>query len=808
MQSINQNYYVHKFGGSSVGNADRFAALKSLLSGKNEVIVVSAMQGTTSSLQLILDAAKQNQSYVDLLLSLEKKHLDVIDSLQLNADDIIKNIKNDFSEISDILNAVKLTAMYSTEIQNIILGYGELWSAQILSRYLSTLNDVLYIDASKVLFVFEKYGMISIDWEKSSSTLQKLLENKKFDQIVITGFIAATLDGKRTTLGRNGSDYSAAIFAKLFNAKGLTIWTDVDGIFTADPNKVRSAFVIESLSYHEALELAYFGAKVLHPMTIAPVYELQIPMLIKNSFNPEAKGTCISSSSGNSPYLIKGLSSIDNIALINIEGAGMIGVSGIATRIFSILHQKNISVILIAQASSEHSICFSISENQADHAVQALQEYLKYEIANHHIQNIHVDRSCAILSAVGDGMIGTAGVSEKLCGSLARANINIRALSQGSSERNISVVLNRSDIGKALQAIHAGFYLSEESISIGMIGPGQVGSAMLLQLKDTLKKNLMVRGLMSSNKMLLSHQPIDLNTWEDDFQNSNTQSDISEFMNHILADDIPHAVIIDCTANPEIAKHYASFIEKGLHVITPNKHANAGDLQYYKKLKSLTQKKNNHYFYEATVCAGLPVISTLQDIIKTGDKVNKIEGIVSGTLSYIFNELAKNRKFSEVVKEAKKLGFTEPDPREDLSGMDVARKLVCLGRETGFDVNLEDVNVYDLVPSELKSCSIEEFLDKLSGYDEKMSALVAKANANQEKMCYVGTINHDGSMQVAMNAYDASHPFARLNGTDNMLIFHTKRYHKQPLVIQGPGAGAEVTAAGIFADLLRLVSML
>ena len=376
-------------------------------------------------------------------------------------------------------------------------------------------------------------------------------------------------------------------------------------------------------------------------------------------------------------------------------------------------------------------------------------------------------------------------------------------------------MLNRSDISKALQAVHAGFYLSRDSISIGIIGPGQVGGALLSQINETLLQlklsssaNLMVRGLMSSNKMLLSQEAMDLPNWKENFSVCDQQADLNKFINHILADDIPHAVIIDCTANPEIAKQYANFIEKGIHVITPNKHANAGDLQFYKQLKSLTQKRDNHYFYEATVCAGLPVITTLQDLIKTGDKVNKIEGIVSGTLSYIFNELAKNRKFSEVVREAKQLGYTEPDPREDLSGMDVARKLVCLGREIGLDVNLDDVKVYDLVPAELKSCSINEFLDKLPAYDEKMNELLASANAKAEKMCYVGTIHHDGSMQVAMNAYSSQHPFSRLHGTDNMLIFHTRRYHKQPLVIQGPGAGAEVTAAGIFADLLRLVSLL
>lgn len=648
MQNFYHRFVAHKFGGSSLRDAERFVASSKLLSGKEEIIIVSAMQGITNTLQKLLDAAKSRLVWQPLFNQLENQHQQAIQSLSLQ-DKVF--LQTDFELLANILNEIEVSGGYSREIQDYILGFGELWSAKILKNYLKKFNKVLYLDASTILFMFEKKGFVCIDWDKSVNALTDFLEDKQFDQLVITGFVASTLDGKRTNLGRNSSDFSAAIFAKLFRAKKLIIWTDVDGIYTADPSMVPSAHAIEYLSYHQAMEIAYFGAQVLHPMTIAPVNELKIPVWIKNSFNPSAKGTCISVSS------------------------------------------------------------------------------------------------------------------------------------------------------------------ASDMISIGVIGPGQVGKTLLAQIHSTLKKfnyhaNFHIRGIMDSKKMLLSHDAIDLASWEKNFSEANVKADRAVFIDHISNNDLPHAVIIDCTANADIASEYAGYIKKGIHIITPNKHANAGDLDYYHQLKSLTRKKDNHYFYEATVCAGLPVITTLQDILKTGDKVIRIEGIVSGTLSYIFNEMAKKRKFSEIVREARELGYTEPDPREDLSGMDVARKTVCLAREIGFDVHLHDVNVHNLVPDKLKSCSVNEFLDQLDEYDAEMEKLVEEANSNQEKICYVSSIDEHGDLQVKMSAYANHHPFSRLHGTDNMLIFHTKRYHQQPLVIQGPGAGAEVTAAGIFADLLRLASLL
>jgi len=817
MKKKNQNYIVHKFGGSSLANAERFTAVKSLLSGRNEIIVVSAIKETTSLLQTVLDQAKEGQWDVSILARVETNHLSLIESL-LPAhlrQDLFEMIRVDFADIKSILHGVQLINSYSPAIQDVILGYGEQWSAKILTAYLGLTGKVSYLDAATVVFIYHKRGTLYIDWEKTQAALDRFLADHNFDQLVVTGFIATTLEGRRTTLGRNGSDFSAAIMAKLFEATSLYIWTDVDGIFTADPERVRSAFAIEALSYKEALELAYFGAKVLHPMTIAPALEKHIPIYIKNSLKPSAPGTTISSTSKKSPYLIKALTSIDDIALINIEGAGMIGVSGIAARVFDILQQEKISVILISQASSEYSICFAIANQYADTAVKALHDNLQFEMESRLIEKIYADKACAILAVIGDEMIGTIGVSGKLCGTLAKANINIRAIAQGSSERNISVVINKEEVNKALQAVHAGFYLSNKTMSIGLIGPGIVGSALLQQIHETQKQlksdyqvSLCVRGIMNSKKMLLAPDHIELETWPSQLNASTVEANLQEFANHILSDNVPHAVIIDCTASPGIASHYVDFIAQGIDVITPNKQANGGDLAYYQQLKSLVQQKNRYYLYEATVCAGLPVINTLQDLIKTGDEIVAIEGVVSGTLSYIFSELAKGRRFSEVVLEAKQHGYTEPDPREDLSGKDVARKLLCLAREMGHEVSMQDVKVHNLVPKELLTCSVDEFLSRLPDYDDQMTASLVKANAKGERLYYVGAVHQDGSLHVEIASFKQDHPFTRLQGTDNMLIFHTRRYHQQPLIIQGPGAGAEVTASGIFADLLRLVSFL
>ncbi|HHF7345997.1 TPA: bifunctional aspartate kinase/homoserine dehydrogenase I [Legionella feeleii] len=805
---------VHKFGGSSLANAERFKVIPQLLTEGNELIVVSALQGVTSQLQQALDEAIHGQ-HKQTLQQLMKQHETLIQALQLDGQ-CLKMIQDDLGHIHEILQAITRAGFYEKNIQQLLLGYGELWSAHLLSAYLSNIfnRKVICLDASKVLFVYEKDGMLNIHWEKSEAALLKYLESAIFDQLVITGFIAADLAGKRTTLGRNGSDFSAAIFANLFNAPSLTIWTDVDGVYSADPKLVKAAFVINNLSYQEALELAYFGSKVLHPMTIAPAAAKKIPITIKNSFRPSAQGTYISNAAKPSSYLIKGISCLTDIALINIEGTGILSVSGMTARVCDQLNRHDIRVIFIAQASSEHSLCLAIPKLKAAKTLELLSEYLHPERTRQHIANLSVDEEVALLAVVGDNMVGTPGIASRLCTALSNINVSIRAMTQGASERNISLLVKNADVYHAIQAIHTGFYLSNKTLSIGLIGPGNVGKNLLNQLHQALPVLLRehhiqieVRAILNSQKMLLLDEPIPLDEWQIHFQKQVVPANMDDFIKHMANSFAPNIAIIDCTANQEIAMQYTAIMEKGIHLITPNKHANAGDYQYYQTLKKLSQHQA-HYFYEATVCAGLPVISTLQDLIKTGDTVKSIIGVVSGTLSYIFNEMSKGRIFSEVVLEAQRLGFTEPDPREDLSGMDVARKLICLARELGHSVALQDVKVQDLVPPALKACSLEQFLSELPQYDYLLEERLSKARIDNQCLHYVGTVHQDGRLTIDMQFFESTHPFARLEGTDNMIIFKTERYDVRPMIIQGPGAGAAVTAAGIFSDLLRLVSVL
>lgn len=815
---ITENYRLHKFGGSSLMNQHCFENVKKLLTTQHEIIVVSAIKGITSQLQNLLDLAKNGADFISETFSIKKQHENLAQSLltSLQSKNYVIALEQDLSNINNLLDSIKFVKEYSKEMQDLVLGYGEQWSAKLLTLYLSNYCKALYLDATSVLFVKRlKNGAIQINWEKSQAALNQFLQGKNFERLVITGFIAVTEEGRRTILGRNGSDFSAAIFAKLFNTKNFTIWTDVDGIYSADPSKVRSAFPIEMLSYAEAFELAYFGAKVIHPNTVMPAVENEISIYIKNSFNPAAPGTCITSLAPQTNHPVRGISSIDDIALITVEGPGMFGISSVVAQVFQLLHQNNIVVILVTQASSEHSICFAVHKTQANLAFITLQNHFQFDLSQKVIEKITVDEECAILAVVGEGMVGTPGITNRLGSNLSKANISIRAIAQGSSERNISVVVKNQDIIKALRAVHAGFYLSPRTISIGLIGCGQVGKAFLRQIQENLQQlkahyqvNLCVRGIMNSKKMLLTHDAIDLKNWQKLFESTNTAATIEEFSDHILSDEIPQAVLIDCTASQVTTDNYLSFIEKGAHIVTPNKRANSGDLHFYKKLKSLALQKNRFYLYETTVCAGLPVIKTLQDFIQTGDEVIAIEGIVSGTLGYIFNELDKGKTFSSAVNAARELGFTEPDPRDDLSGMDIARKVVCLARELGLNTTLDDVKVHDLVPHKLKNVNVAEFLNKLPEYDDAMNAVVTKAIAKNEKISYIATIQKNGKISVDMQSFAQSHPFSQLQGTDNMLIFRTKRYNQQPLIIRGPGAGPEVTAAGVFADLLRLVSSL
>ena len=632
--------------------------------------------------------------------------------------------------------------------------------------------------------------------------------------LVVTGYIATDTLGLQTTLGRNGSDYSASIFGSLLDAGEIVIWTDVDGVLSADPRLVPEAQVIDALSYNEAMELAYFGAKVIHPSTMAPAVQKRIPIWIKNTFAADKAGTLIHERSAPDP-LVKGITTIDRIALVNLEGAGMIGVPGTAHRLFGALREESISVILISQGSSEHSICFAVPAAEAERADRVVRRAFDPELRDGHIQSIEIDHGCSILAVVGDGMAGAHGVAAKVFTALGSAGVNVRAIAQGASERNISVVIDGRSSARALRAVHSSFYLSAHTVSIGLIGPGFVGGSLLEQiasqavrLERDFKLDLRIRAIAGSKKMRLAAGAIDLRRWRDEYAAGGDPVDLDKFADHVHADHFPHAVIIDCSASADVARHYAHWLSEGIHIVTPNKKANSAAFGEYQRVQEARRAAGAHYLYEATVGAGLPVIQTLRDLRETGDEIKRIEGMFSGTLAYLFNTWDGTQSFSSVVKQAKALGYTEPDPRDDLSGMDVARKLIILAREMGQQIELSDVKVESLVPAALAGCSIEDFLAQLAQYDPQKLERLQAVRARNHVLRYVGSIDADGNAQVGLVELPSSHPFANIALTDNIVRFQTTRYDQNPLIVQGPGAGPAVTAAGVFADLLRVCAYL
>ena len=813
---------VHKFGGTSVADAACFRRVARIIAARPEtkrLIVVSAMSGTTDTLlRAVQLAAARDEMYRDVLKLLRQKHRDAVAEL-LPAEDaaqVMAAIDRDVGDVLDVLRAATLLRGYSRDTMELVTGYGEVWSAQILNALLQTLGvDTEWLDAREVLTVTRNETGADVDWAASRERVAEWANRHRMSPtLVITGYIASTEDGIAATLGRNGSDFTASIFAALLDADEIHIWTDVDGVMSANPRLVSEAVTLDTLSYDEAMELAYFGAKVIHPSTMAPAVERALPIFIRNTFKPEHPGTRIHATSS-SAFPVKGLATVENISLLNLEGTGMIGVPGTAHRLFGALRDEGISVVMISQGSSEHSICFAVPTSVAGRAREAVERAFFAERHHGQIQRVDVSSDCSILAVVGDGMAGRPGVAARFFSSLGKAGINLRAIAQGSSERNISVVIDAADTQRALRAAHAGFYLSEQTLSIGLVGAGNVGRTLLKQLakqsrrlKTEFDLDLRVRAIATSRKMVLSDQPIDLDKWQEELETHGETPDLARLAMHVHTDHLPHAVLIDCTASDDVARLYGTWLERGIHVIAPNKRANTGALDYYRRLRQANRTEGAHYLYETTVGAALPIIQTLHDLVQTGDEIDEIEGILSGTLSYLFNRFDGTHSFSSLVTEAQRLGYTEPDPRDDLSGMDVARKIVILAREMGIALELGDVDLTSLVPEALQGGSVDEFLAALPSHDAEMEAKRLACAETGEVLRFVGRVGRDGRASVALRSYPTSHPFARIQLTDNIVLFRTSRYQENPLVVQGPGAGREVTAAGVFADLLRLAAYL
>jgi bifunctional aspartokinase / homoserine dehydrogenase 1 len=813
---------AHKFGGSSLADASCFRRVAEIIAERPEaqrVVIVSAMSGVTDALVGVTKLAAAGGEYADELLAIRARHLDTLAEL-LGPDGapvVAAAIERDLGDVADVLRAATLLRGYSRDTLDLVSGYGEVWSAQMLAAVIrATGGEVAWLDARDVLIVQRTDAGADVDWAASRELMADWLARAGGvpRTLVVTGYVASTAGGIAATLGRNGSDFSASIFAALLDAQEIHIWTDVDGVMSANPRLVGEAVTLDSLSYDEAMELAYFGAKVIHPRTMAPALERDLPIYIRNTFRPWHPGTRIHALSS-SAQPVKGLATVESIALLNLEGTGMIGVPGTANRLFGALREEDISVVMISQGSSEHSICFAVPMSVAERARHAVERAFFAERHHGQIQRVDVTTGCSILAVVGDGMAGRPGIAARFFSSLGKASVNLRAIAQGSSERNISVVIDAADTARALRAAHAGFYLSDQTISIGLVGAGNVGSMLIGQLaqqarrlKEDFDVDLRVRAIATSRRMLLSDRPIDLESWRDGFEEHGEPVDLARLAIHVRTDHLPHAVLIDCTASDDVARLYGTWLERRIHVITPNKRANTGPLDYYRRLRQANRTVGAHYLYETTVGAALPIVQTLRDLVQTGDEIVEIEGILSGTLSYLFNIFDGTTSFSALVAKAKSLGYTEPDPRDDLSGMDVARKIVILAREIGMTLELSDVEVKSLVPEALQGGSVDAFLAALPNHDADMEALRREAAAAGQVLRFVGRVGRDGRASVALRAYPASHPFARIQLTDNIVLFRTARYSENPLVVQGPGAGREVTAAGVFADLLRLASYL
>ena len=813
-----QRFVAHKFGGSSMRDADCIRGVADILlarHGERQIVVVSAMQGMTDALiNLVQQAAARDGGWRDSVQRMQQRHLDAAQAL-LGAEvaAVVAWLNKEFADLADVLHALALMGTSSREAMDLVQGLGEVWSSRLLAEHLSARGEHgSWLDARDVLVVRAEELGVMVDWPRSQSAFDAWSTGRDAQRVIVTGFVARDPQQRATTLGRNGSDYSGAIFGALSGASEIHIWTDVDGVLSADPRLVPEAVLVSDLSYHEACELAYFGAKVIHPQTMAPAIERNIPIFIRNTFKPTLAGSRIGPELSLEPP-VKGVSAADGMALVNVEGAGMIGVPGTAERLFGALRQNGISVVMISQGSSEHSICCVVREQDAARAAHALNEVFARELERGFLQAITVQGGISVLAVVGDGMAGMPGIAARLFDHLGRGRVNVRAIAQGASERNISVAIDTRDAAKALRVVHAGFYLSAQTISIGVIGPGNVGAALIDQvrvmqarLRVEVGLDLRVRAIAGSRKWLKHARALELDQWKQDYDALAAADpvDLDAFAAHVHADHLPHALIVDCSASDLVAAKYPEWLASGIHIITPNKNAGSGSLARYHAIQTATRAGAARFRYEATVGAGLPVISTLRDLLDTGDEIHSIEGMFSGTLAFLFNRFDGSQPFSDLVREARKLGYTEPDPRDDLDGRDVARKLVILAREQGLSIELADVDVASLVPESIRAGDAASFMAGVDAMDAPMQQLLDDARAANQVLRFVAKLSKDGKASVGLMALPRDHAFANARLTDNVVQFSTRRYASNPLVVQGPGAGPEVTAAGVFADLLRV----
>ncbi|SHI51515.1 aspartate kinase [Mesonia phycicola] len=810
---------VLKFGGTSVANAENIQLVKNIVqkeSTNNQLyVVVSALGGVTD---LLLNtaylASQQKEAYLETFGIVEQKHIEVVKKLipVTRQSAIMSELKRELNILETLLEGAFLIGETTPKLLDKIVGYGELLSSKVIQAYFVTEGiSSVFKDSRELIKTNEQFGKAQVNFEVTHQNIQDYSAHNQTDVTLLPGFIASSLKGDSTTLGRGGSDYTAAILAAAVNADVLEIWTDVSGMFTANPKLVKQAVAIKEISYQEAMELSHFGAKVLYPPTIQPILEKEIPIHIKNTFLPNEKGTRISKNTNGKNRPVRGISHIENISLLSLEGPGMVGVPGISKRFFEVLSYQKVSVVLITQASSEHSICVAVATEDAEKAKKALDHSFAYEISLNQIKPTIIENDQAIIALVGDNMKSHQGLSGKMFSTLGKNNVNIRVIAQGASEKNISAVIKKVDVKKALNTLHERFF--EENIkqlNLFVMGVGNVGAKFLNQieqqkkyLKENLKLNIRVIALSNSKKMLFQEGGISLNSWRENLENGE-KADKELFFNKVKSLNLRNSIFVDNTANQVIANTYAQYLKNSISVVTCNKIASSSAYQNYQELKQLSRDYNAPFLFETNVGAGLPIIDTLKNLIASGDKITKIQAVLSGSLNFVFNNFDDNHEFVEVVRQAQTEGYTEPDPKIDLSGIDVMRKILILARESGYQLELEDIKNKSFLPEScLATENVEDFFTSLATQKEHFNQLYQNAKENNSRLKYVAEFNN-GEASVGLEEIVQQHPFYNLEGKDNIVLFYTERYTEQPLIIKGAGAGADVTASGIFADIIRI----
>ncbi len=809
---------VLKFGGSSVASSENINKVINIVkenSSNNKIaVVVSALGGITD---LLLEAGNlacnSDENYKKSLKIIEDRHLQVARELipVNNQSGVLGTIKNMLNKLESTLEGVFLINELSNKTSDKIVSFGELLSSYIISEAMkfSQLDAVLK-NTQDLIVTNENFSNAAVKFEKTNVLIESFFKENKNAIVVLPGFVSLTEKGEVSTLGRGGSDYTAAIITAATNASILEIWTDVSGMYTANPKIVKQAFPIKDISYQEAMELSHFGAKVLYPPTIQPVLEKEIPIVIKNTFDAKADGTLITKISSNTNP-IKGISHIEDMTLITLEGSGMIGIPGFSKRLFGALSQEKINVSLITQASSEHSICIAINNSDAENAKTAIDSEFSYEIDQHKVLPLIVEKNNAIIALVGDHMKSHQGISGKMFSTLGKNNVNIRAIAQGASEKNISAVISHKDIKKALNSLHAAFFEDQtKELNLFIVGVGNVGGKLLEQIKkqenyliENLKIQVRVIALTNSKKMLFNEDGIDLDNWKLPLENAENL-DMDLFHEKVTALNFRNSIFVDNTANESISNLYTDYLKESVAVVTCNKIACSSNYSNYINLKKLAREYNAPFLFETNVGAGLPIIDTLKNLIASGDKVSKIQAVLSGSLNFIFNNFNEQTSFYDVVQQAGVEGFTEPDPRIDLSGVDVMRKILILARESGTKLELSDIENDSFLPkSSLEANSVADFMETLKTEAIHFNKIQEKAANHNCRLKYVAEFDN-GKAKVGLKEISPDHPFYNLDGSDNIVLFFTERYSKQPLIIKGAGAGAAVTASGLFADIIRI----